>query len=95
MYITLRVPSIRNTTRPLGRFAPVAGYSGLRPETRKCLPTKAQFALREREKTLKQAFFSNPKRFKGRLPKPPELPTAVWINPPLKQEKENINPIIP
>lgn len=56
---------------------------------------QASKALRERKKTLEQAFFSNPKRFKGRLPKPPELPTAVWINPPLKQEKESINPIIP
>jgi hypothetical protein len=28
--------------RPLGRFAPVAGYSGLRPETRKLNLQNAQ-----------------------------------------------------
>ncbi|MEO6353147.1 MAG: hypothetical protein ABIO19_01070 [Burkholderiaceae bacterium] len=49
-------------------------------------------ALREREKTLAHAFFLNPRRFKGCLPKPPELPTAVWIDPP--QKKENFNPAI-
>jgi putative transposase len=32
--------------------------------------------------TLDAAFAAHPNRFKGRLPKPPELPTAVWINPP-------------
>ena len=34
--------------------------------------------------TLAAAFAANPIRFKGLAPKPPELPTAAWINPPKK-----------
>ena len=34
--------------------------------------------------TLDAAFAANPNRFKGLAPKPPELPTAAWINPPKK-----------
>jgi putative transposase len=34
--------------------------------------------------TLDAAFAANPIRFKGLAPKPPELPTAAWINPPKK-----------
>jgi putative transposase len=34
--------------------------------------------------TLDAAFAANPIRFKGITPKPPELPTAAWINPPKK-----------
>jgi putative transposase len=34
--------------------------------------------------TLDAAFAANPIQFKGLAPKPPELPTAVWINPPKK-----------
>ena len=41
----------------------------------------------ERLNVLKEAFELNPHRFKGRLPKPPSLPDAVWINKP-KPEKE-------
>jgi putative transposase len=40
-------------------------------------------ALREaRQVTLDAAFRATPIRFKGRRPKPCELPTAAWINPP-------------
>ena len=53
---TLRVLPLE-PHRPLGRFAPVAVYSGLRPETRKCLPTKAQFALRATGTEATQAVF--------------------------------------
>jgi len=35
--------------------------------------------------TLEAAFASYPMRFKGRLPQPPVLPTAAWINPPKKE----------
>jgi putative transposase len=35
-----------------------------------------------RANTLGAAFAANPIRFKGLTPKPPELPTAAWINPP-------------
>jgi transposase InsO family protein len=38
----------------------------------------------QRAITLDTAYAANPIRFKGRSPKPPELPTAAWINPPAK-----------
>jgi putative transposase len=36
---------------------------------------------------LRTAFEKNPQRFKGKIPQPPELPTAVWINKP---KSENV-----
>jgi putative transposase len=39
----------------------------------------------QRAQTLQLAYAAQPLRFKGRLPLPPALPTAAWINPP-KQE---------
>ena len=36
----------------------------------------------QRAHVLQQAYEANPLRFKGRLPQPPALPTAAWINPP-------------
>ena len=43
-------------------------------------------ALREvRQAALDAAFLTTPKRFKGRRPQPPVLPTAAWINPPPSQ----------
>jgi transposase InsO family protein len=41
----------------------------------------------KRAVTLDAAFAANPIRFKGLVPKPPELPTAAWINPPKKDPK--------
>ncbi len=35
-----------------------------------------------RSEVLKEAFAAHPRRFKGRLPQPPELPKEVWINKP-------------
>lgn len=35
-----------------------------------------------RKTVLRDAFDKNPSRFKGRIPQPPELPKAAWINPP-------------
>src|SRR5437870_3064786 len=43
---------------------------------------KAGLRYSEREKTLLSAFQAHPERFPNGLPKPPELPSAVWINPP-------------
>jgi putative transposase len=40
-----------------------------------------------RQQTLKQAFRANPERFVRQAPKPPEKPTAAWINPPATAEK--------
>lgn len=42
----------------------------------------ADAVLTARAQTLQAAFLAHPERFKGRLPQPPSLPKAVWINPP-------------
>jgi putative transposase len=39
----------------------------------------------ERSATLLSAFAAHPQRFKGLAPKPPAVPTAVWINPPIQE----------
>lgn len=39
----------------------------------------------QRAQTLQRAFAAQPLRFKGRIPQPPELPRAAWINPPKKE----------
>ena len=44
-------------------------------------------AYQERAATLEAAFLTNPKRFKGKCPQPPSLPTAVWINPPTNAQE--------
>ena len=36
-----------------------------------------------RSTVLAKAYEKHPKRFKGRMPKPPSLPQAVWINKPI------------
>jgi putative transposase len=41
-----------------------------------------------RQATLDAAFLSTPERFVRQPPKPPQVPTAVWINPP-KQTESN------
>jgi len=50
---------------------------------------QAQAARALRQDTLDTAFLANPKRFKGRRPAPPALPTAVWINPPAKEKTDD------
>lgn len=45
----------------------------------------AEVLQQKRAETLRIAFASQPLRFKGRVPQPPALPTAVWINPPKKE----------
>ena len=39
----------------------------------------------QRAQTLQLAYAAQPLRFKGRMPTPPALPTAAWINPPKKE----------
>jgi putative transposase len=39
----------------------------------------------QRAQTLQLAYAAQPLRFKGRIPTPPALPTAAWINPPKKE----------
>ena len=38
-----------------------------------------------RAAVLADAYAAHPERFVRRPPTPPELPTAVWINPPAKE----------
>lgn len=45
----------------------------------------------QRNRTLKAAFIAHPERFVRKIPKAPVLPTAVWINPPIKSREEDIN----
>ena len=42
----------------------------------------AQAMRNARQGALDAAFLASPRRFKGRRPQPPALPTAAWINPP-------------
>ena len=41
----------------------------------------------QRQVTLKAAYEVHPERFVKGLPKPPKVPTEVWINPPQSDEK--------
>ena len=49
---------------------------------------RATELTRRRSITLDAAFLANPNRFKGVTPRPPELPVAAWINPPLKKDAD-------
>jgi len=42
----------------------------------------------DRAITLDEAYAVHPERFVRRPPTPPALPTAVWINPPVRKEAE-------
>lgn len=42
----------------------------------------ADAILEQRHQVLLDAFHAFPQRFKGHQPKAPQLPSAVWINPP-------------
>ena len=52
-------------------MTPAMVHAGLAPEV------QAARAI-----TLSQAYAAHPERFVRRAPRPPDLPTAVWINPP-------------
>jgi len=39
---------------------------------------------------LKNAFDKNPGRFKGKIPQPPALPEAAWINKPIQKKTDMI-----
>lgn len=43
---------------------------------------KAQEVLRSRQEVLEKAYAAHPERFVRQAPVPPQLPSAVWINPP-------------
>ena len=41
-----------------------------------------------RQIALDDAFLKTPERFVRHHPKPPQIPTAVWINPPKKPKQD-------
>ena len=41
-----------------------------------------------RQSTLQLAYAAHPERFVNGIPKPPDLPSAVWINPPSNKEQD-------
>jgi putative transposase len=49
---------------------------------------RAEEIIHRRQQVLHAAYQKNPERFVQGLPKPPELPTEVWINPPKKSAKD-------
>jgi len=60
----------------LGLMTPAAVHLG-----------KAAELIAHRQTVLDSAFRAHPERFVRRPPKPPSLPTAVWINKPPDKEK--------
>ncbi|MFT5651759.1 MAG: putative transposase, partial [Yoonia sp.] len=48
---------------------------------------QAQDIYTARQATLDAAFLATPERFVHKPPKPPQIPTAVWINPPKPTEE--------
>jgi putative transposase len=45
---------------------------------------RAEAVIEERQRVLSAAYEQRPERFVRRHPRAPELPEAVWINPPVK-----------
>jgi len=43
---------------------------------------RAEEVIQQRRQVLSQAYQRNPERFGRADPKPPDKPTAVWINKP-------------
>ena len=61
----------------LGLMTPAAVHYG-----------QAATLIAQRQATLKSAYAAHPERFVKGLPKPPQVPTAVWINPPHSDEQD-------
>jgi putative transposase len=51
---------------------------------------QAEAVQAARQATLDRAFCLNPERFVRKPPEPPARPTAVWINPPLKGQNNQV-----
>jgi hypothetical protein len=49
---------------------------------------QASKIVESRTRALQLAYAAHPERFVSGVPKPPELPSAVWINPPVLAEQE-------
>ena len=87
-----RFGSIEDAPRVLPVLLPLYNYehhhSGLGLMTPAVVHLgKAADLLIQRQAVLDTAFQAHPQRFVRRPPKPPSLPTAVWINKPPDQEK--------
>ena len=52
----------------------------------------AQAMRQTRQATLDGAFLANPMRFKNKAPCLPDMPSAVWINPPPKEAPHPLEP---
>lgn len=50
---------------------------------------RAEKIIRARQQVLQKAYQKNPQRFVQGAPKPPQLPKAVWINPPQASAPES------
>jgi putative transposase len=59
----------------IGLLTPAVVHAGRGPDVRAA-----------RAATLDAAYAAHPERFVRRPPRPPELPTAVWINKPIEKE---------
>ena len=46
---------------------------------------RAEAVIEERQRVLSAAYEQRPERFVRHHPRAPELPGAVWINPPVKK----------
>jgi putative transposase len=55
---------------------------------------RAEEIIHQRQQVLQAAYQKNPERFVQGPPKPPELPTEVWINPPKKSAKDTQETIV-
>jgi putative transposase len=53
---------------------------------------RAAAMLAERQAVLRQAYDAHPERFVKGMPKAPQLPAAVWINPPKPDPQPTIVP---
>lgn len=49
---------------------------------------QASKVIAARSRTLRSAYTAHPERFVQGIPQPPQLPTAVWINPPLSKRPD-------
>jgi len=51
---------------------------------------RAEQIIKERQAVLNDAFTKHPERFKGKMPKPMDLPAAAWINKPLPEISDQL-----
>ena len=49
---------------------------------------QAEIVTQQRQNVLASAYLAHPERFVHQPPRPPLVPTAVWINPPIATDKK-------